>query len=68
MDYSKYLHCAECQKSGLYCNKHRIEVETMLRKREIRKLLQMPSHQSAEYRHRGFFVNFLKISRKLLRV
>ena len=51
MDYSKYLNCSNCKKSGLYCKEHRREVEILLRKREIQKLLKLPSHQSAEYRH-----------------
>lgn len=50
MDYSKYLHCPACQDSGLYCPKHRIEVQTTLRKREIRKILQIHD-QPTKYRH-----------------
>ena len=51
MDYSKYLHCLACQESGLYCPKHRIEVETNLRKREIRKTLQIHDPKSTRYKH-----------------
>ena len=50
MDYTKYLHCTACQESGLYCTKHRIEVETYLRKREIRKILRI-SNQPEKYNH-----------------
>lgn len=51
MDYSKYLHCSACQDCGLYCPKHRVEVETSLRKREIRKILQINDQQSFQYKH-----------------
>ena len=50
MNYSKYLRCHECKDSGLYCTEHRIEVETNLRKREIRKILQIRD-QPAQYSH-----------------
>jgi len=48
-DYSKYLHCPDCQESGLYCSKHRIEVEAALRKRELNKVLKMRNHRSPQY-------------------
>ena len=51
MDYSKYLQCPDCQESGLYCNTHRIEVETNLRKRELAKILKMADHNSPQYMH-----------------
>jgi len=51
MDYSKYLHCLDCQKSGLYCNKHRREVETVLRRRELSKVLKMRNYRSPQYVH-----------------
>ncbi|MDH3502640.1 MAG: hypothetical protein OEL69_09105 [Nitrosopumilus sp.] len=51
MDYSKYLHCHACQESGLYCAKHRIEVETNLRKREIRKILQIRDCNSIQFNY-----------------
>ena len=51
MEYSKYLHCNACQESGLYCSKHRIEVEAHLRKREIKKILKMNDYNSAKYNH-----------------
>lgn len=53
--YTKYLQCPECQKSGLYCTKHRIEVEMDLKKRAIMKVLAMSNddndRQSPRYRH-----------------
>ncbi|MDH3341037.1 MAG: hypothetical protein OEL84_07110 [Nitrosopumilus sp.] len=51
MDYSKYLHCQDCQESGLYCSKHRIEVEAGLRKRELSKVLKMSNYKSPQYVH-----------------
>ena len=51
MDYSKYLQCPDCQESGLYCNKHRIEVEAGLRKRELNKVLKMSNYRSPQYVH-----------------
>ncbi|WP_316504196.1 hypothetical protein [Nitrosopumilus sp.] len=51
MDYSKYLHCNACKESGLYCQKHRTEVESTLRKREIKKILQIRDSSSAQYNH-----------------
>jgi hypothetical protein len=51
MDYSKYLNCPRCHESGLYCPKHRIEVESSLRKREIRKILKIRDLNSTQYRH-----------------
>ncbi len=30
IDYTKYLNCQACKDSGLYCPKHRVEVENML--------------------------------------
>ena len=51
MDYSKYLQCSECQEAGLYCKVHRIEVERELRAREIRKILKIKDHKSAQYAH-----------------
>jgi len=51
MDYSKYLHCLDCQESGLYCSKHRMEVEAALRKRELNKVLKMRNHRSPQYVH-----------------
>jgi hypothetical protein len=51
MDYSKYLHCLDCQESGLYCSKHRIEVEAALHKRELNKVLKMRNHRSPQYFH-----------------
>ena len=50
-DYSKYLHCQDCQESGLYCSKHRIEVEAGLRKRELNKVLKMSNYRSPQYVH-----------------
>ena len=50
MNYTKYLHCTACQDSGLYCPEHRIEVETYLRKREIKKILQI-RNQPEQYNH-----------------
>ncbi|MGI9567185.1 MAG: hypothetical protein ACR2LL_09275 [Nitrosopumilus sp.] len=53
VNYTKYLRCTECQKAGLYCTKHRVEVEMSLKKRAIMKVLQMrdDDHQSPRYRH-----------------
>ncbi|MDH5569704.1 MAG: hypothetical protein OEX98_07955 [Nitrosopumilus sp.] len=51
MDYSKYLHCPNCQESGLYCSKHRREVEAALRKRELNKVLKMKGYRSSQYFH-----------------
>ena len=51
VNYTKYLNCIECQEAGLYCVKHRIEVERNLRKREIRKTLQIKDQQSNQYKH-----------------
>jgi len=51
MDYSKYLHCLDCQKSGLYCSKHRREVESTLRRRELSKVLKMRNYRSPQYVH-----------------
>jgi len=50
-DYSKYLHCQDCQESGLYCIKHRIEVEATLHKRELNKVLKMSDPRSPQYFH-----------------
>ncbi len=30
IDYYKYLNCKDCKESGLYCPKHRTEVEKIL--------------------------------------
>ncbi len=30
LDYYKYLNCKDCRESGLYCPKHRTEVEKIL--------------------------------------
>lgn len=30
IDYEKYLRCPDCKKSGLYCSKHKAEVEKIL--------------------------------------
>ena len=51
MDYSKYLDCHAYEDSGLYCPKHRIEVEATLSKQQIRKILQIRNCQSAQYNH-----------------
>jgi len=51
MNYSKYLHCLDCQESGLYCNKHEIEVEAGLRKRELNKILKMSNYKYLQYVH-----------------
>ncbi|WP_420545533.1 hypothetical protein [Nitrosopumilus sp.] len=51
MDYSKYLQCPDCQESGLYCVKHRREVEANLRKREISKVLKIRNIGSPQYVH-----------------
>ena len=48
MDYSKYL---DCQESGLYCSKHKIETEAGLRKRELNKVLKMSDYRSPQYVH-----------------
>ena len=32
IDYEKYLRCPDCKKKGLYCQKHKVEVEEILRK------------------------------------
>jgi hypothetical protein len=32
IDFYKYLNCKDCKKSGLYCLKHRAEVEQLLEK------------------------------------
>jgi len=60
MDYSKYLHCPDCRESGLYCNKHRREVETTLRKRELSKILKMKNYKSPQYVHaiKGLFESY----------
>ena len=31
IDFYKYLNCPNCKKSGLYCQKHRVEVEQILK-------------------------------------
>lgn len=31
IDFIKYLNCPACKESGLYCLRHRIEVEKILR-------------------------------------
>jgi len=31
IDFNKYLSCPDCRESGLYCPKHRIEVEEILK-------------------------------------
>ena len=51
MDYSKYLQCHDCQESGLYCIKHRVDVEAGLRKRELNKILKMSNYRSPQYVH-----------------
>jgi len=51
MDYSKYLQCPDCQESGLYCSKHRREVESVLRMRELNKILKMRDYRSPQYFH-----------------
>ena len=51
MDYSKYIHCPDCIESGLYCPRHQIEIERILRQREIKKLLKLKDHKSDQYRH-----------------
>ena len=30
IDFYKYLNCHECRATGLYCKKHRVEVEKKL--------------------------------------
>ena len=30
IEFTKYLNCADCRASGLYCPQHRIEVEKIL--------------------------------------
>ena len=52
IDFNRYLKCPDCIKSGLYCTTHKIEVETTLRKREIKKTLQIRDYQSIQYRHK----------------
>ena len=49
--YSKYLKCSACKESGLYCKKHRKEVENDLRKQTIRKILKINNIQSERYKH-----------------
>ena len=51
MDYSKYLQCQDCQESGLYCSKHRREVKSILRRRELNKILKMSDYRSPQYFH-----------------
>ena len=31
IDYRKYLNCHDCKKVGLYCKKHRMEVELQVK-------------------------------------
>ena len=40
MDYAKYLNCHNCRDTGLYCKKHRREVELKLKKQELQKILE----------------------------
>jgi len=40
MDYTKYLNCHDCKDVGLYCKKHRKEVELKLKKQELQKTLE----------------------------
>ena len=49
MDYTKYLNCKHCKEYGLYCKKHRIEVERELKKNEMQKMLQI-TNRSQEYK------------------
>ena len=49
MDYTKYLNCEYCKEYGLYCKKHRIEVEKELKKKEMQKMLQI-TNRSQEYK------------------
>ncbi len=41
MDYTKYLNCRKCKDGGLYCKKHRREVEIKLKKQELQKALEI---------------------------
>ncbi|HET6517558.1 MAG TPA: hypothetical protein VFG25_04980 [Nitrosopumilaceae archaeon] len=31
IDFEKYLNCKSCQEAGVYCSKHRKEVEQILK-------------------------------------
>ena len=41
MEYAKYLNCNNCKEVGLYCLKHRREMELKLKKRELRQTLEI---------------------------
>ena len=41
MDYTKYLDCNDCREVGLYCLKHRREIELKLKKQELQKILEI---------------------------
>ena len=45
------MQCLDCQESGLYCSKHRKEVESTLRTRKLNKILKMNNHRSPQYVH-----------------
>ena len=34
IDFIKYLNCPDCIESGLYCSKHKVEVEKILQETE----------------------------------
>lgn len=50
IDYTKYLHCKDCQDAGLYCTEHRKEVETELKKQAIQDILELKSLRSEIYK------------------
>ena len=56
MDYTKYLNCHNCKDSGLYCKRHRKEVELKLKKQELQDILET-NVRSLSKRH---IVNLLK--------
>jgi len=47
MDYTKYLNCHDCRYAGLYCKKHRREVELKLKKQELQKVLEIDTKLSS---------------------
>ncbi|WP_316505849.1 hypothetical protein [Nitrosopumilus sp.] len=50
MNYTKYLNCNDCKKSGLYCVPHRKEIEMKLKRQELLKTLQIRDVQSPLYK------------------
>ncbi len=47
MDYTKYLNCRNCKDVGLYCKKHKREVEIKLKKQELQKALEIDTKLSS---------------------